>query len=90
MQVSAYPHPKQVDKAGLSRRSKLPEVPAPMSSTVNLNSSSRTRVRATDLEAKIHSAHEAAHMQAKTLEVDKTNYGIFTLWSSELTLTPSR
>lgn len=79
MQALVHSHPKQMAKAGLLRRSKSPEALAPMSSTVNHSSSSHTRVHATDLDAKTHSAQEATRRQAKTLEADKTNYGVLHL-----------
>ena len=49
--------------------------PPLVSSTVNMESSSRTRVHSKDLDAKLQDAKDAAHKALKKEEAEKTNYG---------------
>ena len=49
--------------------------PPVVSSTVNLESSSRTRVHSKDLDAKLQDAKDAAHKALKKEGTDKTSYG---------------
>ena len=53
----------------------FPPVPPLMSSTVNAESTSRTRVHPRDIDAKLRDAKDAAHGALKKAETDKTNYG---------------